>query len=299
MIQNSQNNTCKIKNKDLSDYRIDSYRVQLFLAKFFYYVAAKEGLERTVLRAYELEPSSAEVNYLLCSYYYAVGEACRAQDVLKTLSAHNRTIAGEIFDTFERTQKVLQETYDMQNYWNNNDRPDSLVIVIFGRKLGQDGAMHPELLERLKYTLKLAIKYPSATIILTGGKGNYGVAESVVMKKWLVASGLRSARIITETSSADTLENIQNIASTLKRLRAKKVVFVSNTQHLKRAVVLIKEQYRNDKLLKTIDTNLGSSNFKADPVTLNTKDTLFVYRDVLRIAGFDMLDNNLKNQPLI
>ncbi len=87
---------------------------------------------------------------------------------------------------------------------------DELAIVALGFQLEPDGAMRPELIERLKVVLNSAEKYPRALVVCTGGgtaSANEGVTEAGKMAEWLIEHGLSSDRVIVEDRSLTTAQN--------------------------------------------------------------------------------------------
>lgn len=89
---------------------------------------------------------------------------------------------------------------------------DSLCIVVMGFGLDQNGAMKPELLQRMTVAVRCAEKYPNAYILCTGGETASvpGVSEAEVMGQWLRICGIDEGRIILETESLTTTENARN-----------------------------------------------------------------------------------------
>lgn len=89
---------------------------------------------------------------------------------------------------------------------------DSLCIVVLGYGLTKNGAMKPELLDRLAVAQTSAEKYPNAWILLTGGETAYipGISEAGEMRSWLVARGVDVERILMDTEAMSTTENARN-----------------------------------------------------------------------------------------
>lgn len=87
---------------------------------------------------------------------------------------------------------------------------DSLCIVVMGYQLESNGAMRPELEDRMRVTLASALKYPNAYILCTGGgtaSKNSKVTEAGKMASWLRRNGIDSSRIIVEYNALSTVQN--------------------------------------------------------------------------------------------
>lgn len=95
---------------------------------------------------------------------------------------------------------------------------DSLCIVVLGYGLTENGAMKPELMDRLEVAQACAEKYPNAWILLTGGETAHvrGVSEAGEMRSWLVARGVDVRRILMETEALSTTENARNSCRILR-----------------------------------------------------------------------------------
>lgn len=77
----------------------------------------------------------------------------------------------------------------------------------------------PMLAQRLKRALRYLNEQPDAVCVVSGGQGaDEPYAEGDVMAEWLIAHGISSARILRETRSANTE---QNIAYSMEMLRAR------------------------------------------------------------------------------
>lgn len=95
---------------------------------------------------------------------------------------------------------------------------DSLCIVVLGYGLTENGAMKPELMDRLEAAQASAEKYTNAWILLTGGETAHvpGVTEAGEMWSWLVARGIDASRILMEKEALSTTENARNSCRILR-----------------------------------------------------------------------------------
>lgn len=112
-------------------------------------------------------------------------------------------------------------------------------IVVFGAAVGRDGAPSPALLARCRAAAALARERPEARLLVSGGVGRFGPAESALMRAALEADGIAASRIVEDASARDTLENVLGAAALL-RGRAGCVLAVSHAHHLPRCLLLLR-----------------------------------------------------------
>lgn len=119
---------------------------------------------------------------------------------------------------------------------------DSLCIVIMGYGLKPDGTMYEELVDRLVVGLSSALKYPNAYVLVTGGNTSNvsGTSEAARMAQWLMDRGLESHRIIRETRSYSTLQNVQRVYKILIRdyPQIRDVAVITSDYHIRQSCVL-------------------------------------------------------------
>jgi len=115
--------------------------------------------------------------------------------------------------------------------------PVSTTIVVLGYGLLPAGGMRPTLITRLQTARDLALRYPAAPVIVTGGNPRGGRTEAQAMKTWLVQSGVPAGRITTENAARDTIGNANNSWAIARNRRATGLVVVTSPDHIKRALV--------------------------------------------------------------
>lgn len=109
-------------------------------------------------------------------------------------------------------------------------------VIVLGAQVYEDGPSPV-----LKYRLDKAVEYlernPDTKCIVTGGQGdNEPFAEADGMEEYLTAAGIDSNRIIKETESKTTSQNIRNCVKLLgDEAATKKVGLITNNFHLFRA----------------------------------------------------------------
>ena len=105
------------------------------------------------------------------------------------------------------------------------------LIVVLGYKLLKNGKMSNILIKRLDKAINLYKK--NDVFILSGGKvQNVYHSESYNMKKY-ITKVLPQAKIITESLSKNTKENIHNIYPILKKSNCRKIIITSKN-HISR-----------------------------------------------------------------
>lgn len=117
-----------------------------------------------------------------------------------------------------------------------------LCFVVLGYKLNPDGTMDNELVGRLQRALALAGEYPDAKLLCSGGNTTGTCAEAEVMAAWLVQHGISADRILAETRSRTTIENVLYSYDILYNAGIRNIVVVTSHYHLTGAVELFQEQ---------------------------------------------------------
>ena len=135
---------------------------------------------------------------------------------------------------------------DMPIYENTlpDDLPtdNSLCIVVMGFGLNADGTMRQELVNRLNVALDLALEYPNAYILVTGGQTGAvdGITEAGQMGDWLQKQGIPKSRIIRETASLSTTANAVNCYKLLNRAypQVDSIAVVTSDYHIRQSCAM-------------------------------------------------------------
>ncbi|MGU3294011.1 YdcF family protein [Williamsia sp. M5A3_1d] len=110
------------------------------------------------------------------------------------------------------------------------------AIVALGYGLLDNGAMRPELEQRMGAVWRQAIIAPFSPIVVTGGAPHNGVTEAAAMRNWLVARGIPASRILTESRAGSTVQNALFTAAMVRPRGVVNAVVVSSSNHVRRAV---------------------------------------------------------------
>lgn len=170
---------------------------------------------------------------------------------------------------------------------------NSMLVVILGFALNDDGTMKQELIGRLETGLAIAKEYPESYVVVTGGgtaKNNPNVTEGGLMGEWLLKQGLEPSRLIVENRAQDTVGNAKNTYEVLKTKypSVNKVVLVTSDYHVPRGCILyytkfVLEGLENNSAPLSIISNAG---FKTGP--LGYESVQLQARGICQMAGIDV-----------
>jgi uncharacterized SAM-binding protein YcdF (DUF218 family) len=97
---------------------------------------------------------------------------------------------------------------------------------------------------RVLKAIRLYRQGAAPLIIMTGGSGDLfdqEFKEAVLMRKFAAEFGVPADKIIVESRSRNTRENLLYTAGLLKQLKAKKIILVTSAFHLPRAHALLRK----------------------------------------------------------
>ena len=125
------------------------------------------------------------------------------------------------------------------------DNPEADYVIVLGA--GVNGTKpSASLHERLTAVKAYLEKYPRAVAVLSGGQGeNEDITEAQCMYDWLTNAGVDKTRLLMETKSTSTKENLQFSLALIEETYGEKpatVAVVSNEFHLLRADILADRQ---------------------------------------------------------
>ncbi len=145
-----------------------------------------------------------------------------------------------------------------------NELDEETVIIVYGAGL-QGDKPGKALQKRLDTAIRL---YNGCYIIVSGGQGDNEVrTEASAMKEYLVERGIPEDRVIEESRSRNTIENINYSFEIIneKGFDDYKVVSVSNAFHIPRIILLCR--------------NLG---FESYPALAPDPDSRFIFATLVR-----------------
>lgn len=134
--------------------------------------------------------------------------------------------------------------------WDQGDGPAPTGIVLLGGSLvgsisaARDQISLNEAAERLTATAELALTYPDARIILSGGDAGIvleSFPESPLAAEFLVSLGVERSRIEIEDKSVDTYENAVYSKEMADPEQGERWLVVTSAYHMPRAVGVFRQ----------------------------------------------------------
>jgi len=114
-------------------------------------------------------------------------------------------------------------------------------LVIFGAAVRADGSPSGSLQRRCDTALRAGRNLDSALYLATGGVGDHGPAEALVMRDILAAAGVAPQRILVEAESGDTLQSVRHSTRLLRqRGDVRRLLVCSSSYHKTRCVLLLR-----------------------------------------------------------
>lgn len=110
------------------------------------------------------------------------------------------------------------------------------AIVVLGASVYRDGTLSDPSIRRMMVGLLLYHQGWAPLLVLSGPSYAGSPVEAEVRAEWAKQLGVPSRAILLETRAQTTAEEASNIATTLRQRGAKRILLVSDTFHLARAV---------------------------------------------------------------
>ena len=190
---------------------------------------------------------------------YSILEAKQAGDE-EAVREHLETLSSVDAELGAKWQTIMDywTEMDQPGFVHQNILPDglpndkSLCIVVLGYKLKDDGSIQDELAGRLKVALDSAKKYPNAYVLVTGGgtaNKKSGVTEAGKMAEWLIKKGLKKDRILKETDSKTTVENVKYSYTLMSRdhPEIKGIAVITSDYHIRRGCLFFTVRFLEKK----------------------------------------------------
>ena len=108
------------------------------------------------------------------------------------------------------------------------------AVVVFGAKAYANGRPSLVLADRVRHACSLYKRGYVRTLILSGGPGDGSIHETESMKSLAISLGVDEHDILLDKYGLSTEETVQNTATILDSLGAKRIVAVSQDYHLPR-----------------------------------------------------------------
>ena len=114
------------------------------------------------------------------------------------------------------------------------------AVVVLGAEVRGPDDPAPAARRRVAHGVEVLRRFASARLVLTGGVGEAGVAEAVVMAGLARRLGVAAEQIVLEQESTSTLEQAVAVARLARRHGWRQVVVVTDRYHLPRALFLFR-----------------------------------------------------------
>ena len=112
------------------------------------------------------------------------------------------------------------------------------AIVVLGAQVKPDGTLSEMLRRRLVLTRDEYFENPRL-IIACGAQGdNEPMAEGDAMREWLISRGVPAERVLAETASFNTRENLLHAKAMMEERGLRRALVVTSDYHVGRAVAL-------------------------------------------------------------
>jgi len=131
----------------------------------------------------------------------------------------------------------MYTTYDgLHNYEGNAD-----VAVVLGNTVYADSSLSPWLRCRVDKSLELYEKKRVKKIVVSGGKGEFGVKEGSAMQKYLLAKHVAPQDILVDNNGDNTHLTAINLVKIRDTLGFSSVIAVSSFYHITRSKFIFRK----------------------------------------------------------
>ncbi|MET0172177.1 MAG: YdcF family protein [Agrobacterium vaccinii] len=177
------------------------------------------------------------------------------------------------------------------------DPADLSCIIVLGGALenqvttSRGGIELNQAADRFVETARLALKYPQAKILVSGGDGSISGAyegEANASERFFSGFGISSERLIKENGSRNTFENTLNTAALLKERGLADCLLITSAFHMPRSLGL----FRHARLAVTpwpVDyrtTGIEKLGFDFTQPSLNAQQTATAAREWMGLVGY-------------
>ncbi|MET0173371.1 MAG: YdcF family protein [Agrobacterium vaccinii] len=177
------------------------------------------------------------------------------------------------------------------------DPADLSCIIVLGGAFetlvttSRGGVEFNQAAERFVETARLALKYPQAKVLISGGDGSISGAyegEANASERFFSAFGIAPERLIKENTSRNTLENARNTAGMLRDNGLSDCLLITSAFHMPRSLGLFRAvglsvtawpvDYRT--------TGIETLGFDFTQPSLNAQQTATAAREWLGLVGY-------------
>ncbi len=145
---------------------------------------------------------------------------------------------SKLYDTFMSKWQMFNR--GIKPYYSAVELPTPPVnnhaFVVLGSGLSAEGELTSKFTRRLQLAVDAYERFPTSTILVSGGAPKKGVTEAAAGKAWLMKKGVPADKIMVETKSSSTIGNALNSVPMLRNAGITSYTLVSDGSHLRRAL---------------------------------------------------------------
>jgi uncharacterized SAM-binding protein YcdF (DUF218 family) len=168
---------------------------------------------------------------------------------------------------------IIIGAINILNFSSNAKPLRADCIIILGCKV--DGTIpSPFLVSRLDEGIRIYKAGYGNYIIASGGQGpGESISEAAAMKRYIIAKGVASTKILMDEASTNTMTNLINSKKIMDENKFNTAIIVSNKSHLKRASLMAR------KLGITASySGIYNSNYKSQELSVFLREIVANYR---------------------
>lgn len=120
------------------------------------------------------------------------------------------------------------------------EKADALIVL--GAQVQPSGEPSVQLAWRLEAALEAFNQNPVPIVVSGGQGGSEPRPEGEVMRDWLIDKGVPKDKILVDSISANTRQNIEHAISLLHGLNIQNIMIVTSDYHLPRALAIARDE---------------------------------------------------------
>ncbi len=122
----------------------------------------------------------------------------------------------------------------------STEKADALIVL--GAQVQPSGEPSVQLAWRLEAALEVFNQNPVPIVVSGGQGGNEPRPEGEVMRDWLIEKGVPQDKILVDSVSTNTKQNIQHAMSLLSGLNIQNIRVITSDYHLPRALAIARDE---------------------------------------------------------
>lgn len=198
---------------------------------------------------------------------------------------------------YTTTGNVLLQNLENRTVRPTSDPADLACMIILGGAIENEvmsergGVEWNAAADRYTTALRLALKFPNARLLVSGGDGSFSgryAGEAEATEQFFAELGVAPARIIKENTSRNTWENVINTRELLKQAGLRDCLLITSAFHMPRALALFAKA---DIAVQPYPVDYRTSgkvrlDFDFTQPSLNAQNTSTAVREWLALIGY-------------